>query len=195
MMTSHVDRLSKFDLAVNAALLLGYVGVTRDDRVGLAVFDSRMRVFLPPKKGKGQLHRITSCLYSIQPEVVEPDFRGACHYIMENNRKRSLVCIFTDLIDAEASRQLISYVSVMARKHLVVCITLIDSEVLHTARSLPDSSEEMYEKAVAEEILRDREKAMAVLRNMGVVVVNVPPEELSVAAINQYLELKARGRI
>ena len=195
MMTTHVDRLSKFDLAVNAALLLGYVGVTRDDKVGLAVFDSRMKLFLPPKKGKGQLQRITSSLYNIQPEVVEPDFRGACHYIMENNRKRSLVCLFTDLIDAEASKQLISYVSILARKHLVVCITLIDSDLVQTSRTLPASSREMYEKAVAEEVLREREKAMAILRSMGVAVVNVPPEELSVAAINQYLELKARGRI
>ncbi len=195
MMTAGADRLSKFDTAVNAALLLGYVGVTRDDKVGLAVFDSRVRLFLPPKKGKGQLQRITASLYNIEPEVVEPDYHGACHYLLEKNRKRSLICIFTDLVDSEASRQLVNYVSVLAHRHLVVCITLIDSEVVKTARCLPDSSQELYEKAVAEGVLRQREKAIATLRNMGVAVVNVPPEELSVAVINKYLEFKARGRI
>ncbi|PKM79807.1 MAG: DUF58 domain-containing protein [Firmicutes bacterium HGW-Firmicutes-14] len=195
MMTARVDKLSKFDLAVNAGLLLGYVGITKDDRVGLAVFDDRVGLFMPPKKGRVQLQKIVSFLYNIQPRVVESDYRRASSYLMEYVNKRSLICVFTDLVDSEASKQLINYVSVLAKRHLVVCITLIDTKVVRTSRVIPESSRELYEKAVAEGVLRERERATAILRNLGVVVVNVPPEELSVATINQYLELKARGRI
>lgn len=195
MMTAHVHRLSKFDLAINACLLLGYVGVTKDDKVGLMIFDNRVRLFLPPRKGKGQLQRILAGMYNIQPDVVEADFRAACHYIMEQNKKRSLVCIFTDLVDHEASKQLINYVSVLTKRHLVVCITLIDAELIHTAQRIPKNSQELYEKAVAEGVLRDRERAIALLNNLGVNVINVPAESLSVAVVNHYLALKSRGRL
>lgn len=195
MMTADIQSLSKFDLAVNAGLMLGYVGVSKDDKVGLMVFDNQVRLFLPPKKGKGQLQRILSSLYNIQANVVEADYRAACHYIMEQNKKRSLVCIFTDLIDHEASTRLISYVSLLTKRHLVVCITLIDSEVIRTANLIPANSQELFEKSVAEGVLRDRERAIALLQNVGVNVINVPAENLSAATVNKYLELKGRGSV
>ncbi len=43
--------------------------------------------------------------------------------------------------------------------------------------------------------LADRARARHFLERRGVIVVDVPPEELSVAAVNKYLELKERGRI
>jgi len=195
MMTADIHKLSKFDLAVNASLMLGFVGVSKDDKVGLMVFDNRVRLFLPPKKGKSQLQRILASTYNIQPNVVEPDYRAACHHIMEQNKKRSLVCIFTDLIDHEASTQLIRYVSLLMKRHLVVCITLIDSEVIETANLIPANSQELYEKSVAEGVLRDRDRAIAVLQNAGVSVINVPAENLSAATVNKYLELKGKGRL
>jgi len=114
---------------------------------------------------------------------------------MEQNKKRSLVCIFTDLIDHEASTQLIRYVSLLMKRHLVVCITLIDSEVIETANLIPANSQELYEKSVAEGVLRDRDRAIAVLQNAGVSVINVPAENLSAATVNKYLELKGKGRL
>lgn len=111
MMSGEANNLSKLDHAVNSGLLLGYVGVSRDDKVGLLAFTDRVKLYIPPGKGKPQLQKILAGLYNLQPEVVESDYQAACRYISVKNRKRSLVCIFTDLIDEEASNNLITYVS------------------------------------------------------------------------------------
>ncbi len=195
MMTGEVRGLTKLDHAINASLLLGYVGVTRDDKVGLAVFADDVKLFIPPRKGQSQLQKILGSLYNIQPDLVESDYAAACRYISTKNRKRSLICIFTDLIDEEASRRLITYVSTLTGNHLVVCITLVDSLLVQKAAQVPADSQEVYEKGVAQGVLHQRDRAISQLKNRGVVVVNVPPEELSVAAINKYLEIKNLSRL
>jgi len=195
MMTGEVRGLTKLDHAINASLLLGYVGVSRDDKVGLAAFAGEVKLFIPPGKGQPQLQKILASLYNLQPDVVESDYAAACRYIGTKNRKRSLICIFTDLLDEESSRRLISYVSTLTLNHLVVCITLVDSLLTQKARQVPSNSQEVYEKGVAQAVLRQRDKAITLLKNRGVVVVNVPPEELSVATINKYLEIKSLSRL
>lgn len=195
MMSGEVRGMSKLDYAINASLLLGYVGVNRDDKVGLLAFSDQVKLFIPPRKGQAQLQKILGTLYNLQPEIVESDYAAACQYLGIKNRKRSLVCIFTDLIDEEASKRLITYVSALTSNHLVVCVTMLDHDLINQAKQLPEESAEVYRKGVAQTVLRHREEAITRLKNRGVVVVNVPPEELSVAAINKYLELKSASRL
>jgi len=195
LMSGEVNGLTKLDHAVNASLMLGYVGVNQDDKVGIAAFADEVKLYIPPSKGKPQLQKILSSLYNLQAEVVESDYKTVCQYMSLKNRKRSLVCIFTDIIDEEASRELLTYVSMLAKNHLVMCIILLDSLLVSQAKGIPEDSRMVYEKGVALAVLRNREKAISMLKNKGVVVVSVPPEELSVAVINQYLEIKSRVRL
>jgi uncharacterized protein (DUF58 family) len=195
LMSGEVNSLTKLDHAINASLLLGYVGVNRDDKVGLVTFADEVKLNIPPGKGQPQLQKILASLYNIQSEVVESDYRAVCQYIRLKNRKRSLICIFTELIDEDASNELITYVSALTKNHLVMCITLVDSSLMSQARKIPGNSHEVYEKGVAQTVLRNREKAISILKNKGAVVVSVPPEELSIAIINKYLEMKSRGRL
>ncbi len=176
MMSGEVTGLTKLDHAINASLLLGYIGVNQDDKVGLMAFADRVKLYIPPGKGQPQLQKILAGLYNLQPEVVESDYRAACRYIGLKNRKRSLICLFTDLIDKEASSQLITYISSLTRNHLVMCITLLDSSLVSQARKIPANSLEVYEKGVARAVLRNRRKAISLLRSRGAAVVSAPPE-------------------
>jgi uncharacterized protein (DUF58 family) len=195
MMSKEVNSLTKLDHAINASLLLGYVGVNQDDKIGLMAFADGVKLYMPPRKGQPQLQKILANLYNLQPELVESDFGAACQYIRFKNTKRSLICIFTDLIDEETSRDLITYVSLLTQNHLVVCITLLDSLLINQAKKIPNNSLEVYEKGVARSVLRSRRKAISILRNRGVVVINVPPEDLSIAIINKYLQIKSLARL
>jgi uncharacterized protein (DUF58 family) len=195
MMSGGEAGLSKLDYAINASLLLGYVGVTHDDKVGLVAFADEVTLFLPPRKGHPQLQKILAALYNLQPAMVESDYRAACHYIAFKNRKRSLICFFTDLIDEEASNQLISHVASLTGNHLVMCITMLDTTLTIKAEKVPADSNDVYEKGVAQAVLRSRDKAIALLRNRGVIVVNVPPEEMSLSTINKYLEIKSQSKL
>jgi uncharacterized protein (DUF58 family) len=195
MMSGNVTSLSKLDYAINACLLLGYVGVNHDDKVGLIAFADEVKMYLPPRKGQPQLQKILGGLYNLQPAMVESDYRAVCQYIGFKNRKRSLICFFTDLIDEEASARLITYVSSLTGNHLVMCITMLDTSLVRMAKKFPTDSKDVYEKGVARSVLRNREIAISQLKSRGVVVVNVPPEELSVSTINKYLEIKSLSKL
>ena len=61
------------------------------------------------------------------------------------------------------------------------------------ARRDPASTTQVYEKAVAEEVLSERDQALALLARRGVLVVDAEPQELSVDLVARYLQVKARS--
>jgi predicted nuclease with RNAse H fold len=51
----------------------------------------------------------------------------------------------------------------------------------------------MFESAAAQEVIERRRQILAGLRSKGVLVVETTPGALRTDAINEYLEVKARG--
>ena len=195
MMTAQIGEMSRLDYAINAALMLAYVASERDDAVGLISFADEVKGFVPPRKGHGQVGRITEALYDLQPALVEPDYAAAFGILHGRARKRALVVCFTDLVDVDASQRLLAHVASLAPHHLPLLITLSDPVLQKAARQAPQDAAGVYQRAVAGQVLEDREKALGVLRQRGVLVLDVPPQKLTVSAVNEYLALKARGRL
>jgi uncharacterized protein (DUF58 family) len=52
LMTSRIERLTKLDHAINAALAIGYVASSGGDNLGLLVFNRQVTTWLPPQRGK-----------------------------------------------------------------------------------------------------------------------------------------------
>jgi uncharacterized protein (DUF58 family) len=195
MMSAEVEGLSKLDHAVNAALMLAYVALRRDDAVGLIVFADTVKAIVPARKGKAHVQRILEALYNVQPTMAEPNYRAALYHLHDRARKRSLAVLFTDLVDEQASRRLIVHVAAAYPRHLPLLVTMSDPEIVRASRRRPDSREDLFERAVASAVLADRERALATLRGNGAVVLEAEAAELSVALINRYLELKERLRV
>ncbi|MCE5237961.1 DUF58 domain-containing protein [bacterium] len=195
MMSTLVGDLSRLDYALNAALMFAYVAVERDDAVGLIAFADDVKAFVPPRKGHRQVGLITEALYDLQPALVEPDYAEAFSVLSSRARKRALVACFTDLVDVEASSRLLGHLTALAPHHLPLLITLRDRDLQYVAERQPGDVAETYERALAAQVLHDREAALAVLRQRGVMVLDALPEKLTVAAVNEYLGLKARGRL
>jgi uncharacterized protein (DUF58 family) len=195
LMTPRVGTLAKLDRAVNAALLLAYLGTERDDLVGLLVFGRDVIAYLPPRKGHRQFLAILEALYSVEGTVEEPDYGRALRYLAARLKKRSLVVLFTDLVGAEPSKRLIDVLAGLSPRHLPLVITQRNRVI--EAKALADVATETdaFSAAVAEDVLRDKAAALRVLSSRGAMVLDVHPEELSVAAVNRYLEVKARGRL
>ena len=57
-----VGHPTKASVARKLAAALAYVAVRRREAVGLATFDSRVRTFIPPATGRGQIFRVFSAL-------------------------------------------------------------------------------------------------------------------------------------
>jgi uncharacterized protein (DUF58 family) len=187
--------LAKLDHALNAALLLSYVGTLRGDRVALLAYADEVRTFIPPGRGRRTFLTMVEALYNLRPEPVEPDHGRAFAYLAARNLRRSLVVLFTDLSDREASSQLVARLLEAARHHVVVCVTLGDPTVIRPATASAATAAALYEKMVAQRLLDDRAAVLATLRHSGVLCLDTSADRLSPALIETYLELKLRGRV
>lgn len=192
MMQSPVDQIAKLDYVVNAVLLLTYVASGKGDKVGMMSFAGEVSRFVRPRQGRGQFYRMLELLYAIEAQPVEPDYRLAFSYLARKQRKRALVVIFTDLSGGLSMQSLVSHVSVLARRSLPLVVTISDPDIVAAARQRPSDSLSVYQRAAAAQLLDERRLALDSLHRQGVYTLDVPANQLSIAVINRYLELKAK---
>ncbi len=187
--------LSKLDCAINATVLLAHVAASMGDSVGLLLFSDGILNFLPPRKGRTQTGAIIEALYGAQPSLVEPDYQAAYEHLMARRIRRALVVTFTDIIDPEASRELLNASGALRKHHNALCITINNRDVNEMAAQFPKSSGELYEKAMAQRMLSQRAGALEQLRTHGVGILDVEASQLTPATVNRYLDLKSRGAL
>ena len=192
-MVSRIGERTKLDFAVDAALRLSRVSLDRGDQVGLCAFGARVAGFLPPKRGRSHLRALVDMLYPLQPELVESDYDGVFNLVTSRQKRRSLIVTFTDLLDEDSSRVVLSRTLHLRARHLPLVVAIADTEVLARARQIPTDAGRAYERTAARAIVYERERTVARLRDAGAHVINVPATELSAAVINEYLAIKGRG--
>jgi uncharacterized protein (DUF58 family) len=193
LMTAEVaGGFARLEYALNAALVLAHVAVSRDDRVGAMVFADRVQGFVPATRGHGALQRVTSILAGAEGRLAEADVEGAFRLLAARGRKRSLLVVFTEVVDPETSQALLAHVARAAARHLPLVVTLRDLDLERAARGVPASAREACRQAAAEEILHARDQALAMLRARGVTVLDADPRALTASVIDRYLDLKAR---
>ena len=107
------------------------------DSVGLLLFADGVQNYLAPRKGRVQTGQIIEALYGVQPSLVEPDYNVAYEHILARKLRRSLVITFTDIIDPEASRELLQGSATLRRHHNALCVSISNLDVLDLARVLP----------------------------------------------------------
>ncbi len=192
-MLAEVEGRRKFDAVLNAALMLAYVAVQMDDKVGAVVFADEIDLFSPPQRGRAQVGKLVDALHDAQPRMVESDYLYAATYLAKRWRKRSLIALFTDLIDPDTSRMLLHAVGALRKQHLCVAITVSDPRLHAWQQQTPDTPAELYRRAVATQVLDDRLAAMRTLERMGVHCIDADPDTLVANLVNYYLQVKARG--
>ena len=194
-MTQLAGRYPRFEYALSASLLLADVASTAGDRIGALVFDDRLRALIPAQRGAAALHALRSAMIPLQPTLVEPDYATAFRTLAHRQRKRALIVLITDVIDARASRSLLAHLTRGVARHLVVVVALRNEALLNAAAVRSDRIGDLYATAAAEELIAERRTALQRMRDAGVVVLDVAPEAMAAAMVNEYLELKSRGAL
>lgn len=195
LMATPIGRLAKLDYAVNTTLMLAYVAARMGDNIGLLAFADQVNVHLPPRRGKRQFLAMIENLYRLQTHLTEPDYNLAFRYFATHNHKRSLVVLFTDLTDVETSRLMVGHIAALAPHHLAICVAIADPGVTNLAAAVPSDSRSVYQRAVAEDIMAERRRALEALRRGGAIALDISAEHLTAAIINKYIELKMRSRL
>lgn len=191
-----VNRLQKYDWALNTALAFMGVAIDRGDAVGGGIFSNRVLASMPLGTGRHHLSRLLDLLAETQVQAVEPDYETVMLQFARSLKRRSLVIIFTDLIDPIASRGLLASLKSFSRNHLLMVVTLADSETVRQAEMVPQNVYEVYQKAVALDLLElRRQTQLALAKNNNAIVIDAPPEKLDETLIARYLELKRQNRL
>lgn len=187
--------LSRVDYLVNATLMLAYVALRQNDWFSMIAFSDKIESYLPPVNGLKNIDRVARSLFELQPCLVESDYGAACRFLGLKNRKRSLLCMMTDVVDRDASNVIIAYMARFARYHLPLAITLSNPEVRHVAEEPLSKCNDLYSKAVALDVLAAREEALLLMRRKGIAVLDVPPNRLTPELINRYTMIKSMHRL
>jgi len=195
LMAGRAGELTKMDYAVNAALMLAHVGLSRGDRVGVAVFDQGLRSYLPPRSGHAQFGRVLDLLFDQQATRSFPRYREAARQLVRDNRRRSLLVWITDLVDGEQGHELVTALRSLRRRHLNLVVSLRDPVLDKLAGSVPVDGRGLFAAAAASEMLSDREALVGRLRAEGAEIVSKMPQKVGEALVEQYLDLKQRGRL
>ncbi|HEY9806972.1 MAG TPA: DUF58 domain-containing protein, partial [Candidatus Obscuribacterales bacterium] len=128
LMTARVHGLTRFDWGLNATLSLALAGLNRGDRVGVGVFDRQLHTWIPPERGQHHLTKLIERLTPIQPELLEPDYLGAVTRMVNQQTRRALVVVITDVIDTTASAELLAALARLTPRYLPFCVTLRDPQ-------------------------------------------------------------------
>lgn len=195
LMTAQVQRLTRFDWGLNAALSLALAGISRGDRVGIGVFDRTLHTWIAPRSGRATLNQMIERLTPIQPVLQESDYLAAATYAAQQQHRRSLVVMITDIVDKTASAELLSTMARLRPRHLPFCITLRDSHIDHQAQQMTTEVDATYQRAVALDLLNQREVAFSQLKQRGVLVLDAPAHQISEPLVDAYLRIKTQGRL
>jgi uncharacterized protein (DUF58 family) len=120
-------RFPKIEFAREIAAALGYVGLNKQDRVGLTTFSDRLLHYLPPQRGNRQLAYIIKMLDDIVPEGPS-EFEQAFRPYVARASSRGLAVILSDLFSPKGYQNAIH--SLAYGGFEVVLIRIIAAEEL-----------------------------------------------------------------
>jgi len=189
LMTARTAGLSLFDHALNATLMLSHVAARGGDLVGLLAFADGIKSYAPPAGGAGAARRVIQAGYDLHPDLVETDYAAAFEHVGLRVRKRSLVVLFTQVVDEVAAAELLRLMRGVMPRHLPLMVILRDVEIDAMVEG-PD--EGPYLRGAAAELATFRDRLVRDLKRQGALVLDVAPAQLTPALINRYLEIKAR---
>ena len=193
LLRSRVGKLQKLDFSINAALTLAHVAQYSGDRVALLAYGRRVQQQLGPGRGSLHMRTLVEQLALVHSEVAEGDHVRAARVLLSMQKRRSLVVWITDLAETAMTPEVIQAALQIARRHLLLFISFSEPQVMELLARVPKNPLNMYRVMAAQEISHRRELLLRRLREQGAFALEMPPDHVSTAVVNQYLEIKDRG--
>jgi uncharacterized protein (DUF58 family) len=185
--------LTQLDQACSAAIALAQTIMQAGDKAGLLVYGRAVQQQLLPAAGANALRMMIDSLSQARVEGSEADHLRAAARLGQLQRRRSLVLWITEMADSARRPDIADAAAELARRHVVLLLVLSHPEIQATAAREPQTTVQMFESAAAQEVIERRRQILAGLRSKGVLVAETTPGALRTDAINEYLEVKARG--
>ncbi|MEK2646202.1 DUF58 domain-containing protein [Bdellovibrio sp. BCCA] len=113
----------KGEVMTHMAALLAFSAVKNNDQIGLLLFSDQVEHFVPPKKGRGHVHRLLRDLFYYKPKSHRTKLSSSFTYLQGILKKRATVFVFSDFMDEGFDQSL----RLLGRKHDVVACVVNDA--------------------------------------------------------------------
>ncbi len=193
LMGTQVENGTKLDCAVNAALVIARVALQTGDRCGLGIFDSKVRGFLSPIAGAASHRILIDHLYNVKPGWVETNFAPMFATLQSRQRKRALLVILSDMMEAETTERYRAALMSLRGRHEIVFAALRTPLLTQAALEPIDDSQDVARKTFALRLMREREQTLHTLKRSGIHVLDVEPKQLTIPLLNSFIEIKQRS--
>jgi uncharacterized protein (DUF58 family) len=189
------EGMTLLDYAINASLAISNIAVKKDDKPGLITFQKQIETFLPAAKRNKQMMLILESLYGQKTSFKESDFSKVYSLVRKSIGQRSLLLLFTNFESLSSLERQMNYLKKLAKFHLLVVIFFKNTELYKILGERARNVDEIYTKTIGEKFAFEKRLIVKELGRHGIHSILTEPKNLTINAINKYLELKARGLI
>jgi uncharacterized protein (DUF58 family) len=191
---ANAQKVSHFDEALNALMLLAYVALKSGDEVGALTFGTPAagRRHVAPHKGQAALQLLTSRLYDLQPQATHTDYMAMALDVMRLQPKRSLVVVLTNFRDEDAS-ELEPALKLLRTRHLVLLASLRETVLRELTEASLAQPQQAVTAATAHLFEQSRRDAFRRLAGRDALLIDVEPPQLAAALVNHYHAVKRAG--
>lgn len=187
--------LTLLDYAINSTLVLANVCLQKQDKVGLVTFSNKMGSVLAADRKPIQRESILQLLYNQDTAFLESDYEMLYLQIRNRIKQRSLIVLYTNFESLSGLHRQLNYLRSIAKHHLLMVVFFENTELHQLSHLEAQNLEEVYIKTIAEKFEFEKRLIVKELRKHGILSVLTAPEQLTINAVNKYLELKARRAI
>lgn len=189
------EEMTLLDYAINASLVLSNIAVLKQDRAGLVTFAERVGTILPADRRSTQILKINELLYNQQTDFLESNYEALYAAIRTRITSRSLLMLFTNFETLGSLERQLPSIRKIARDHLLVIVFFENTELRSLRDRRAERLEEIFLKTIGEKFAYEKRRIVKELERYGIHSILTTPRNLTVNAINKYLELKARRLI
>lgn len=187
------DGLALLDYAINSALVLSNVILKKQDKAGLFSFSKKVENRVFAERRGSQMQKILETLYNIKTDFFESDYSRLYADIKKNINQRSLIILYTNFETMDGLNRQLPYLKGIAKSHLLVVVFFSNTELNSIINKKTNTLQEVYDKVIAEKFMFEKRLIVNELKKYGIHSVLTQPENLTLDAINKYLEIKSRG--
>ncbi len=187
--------LSLFDYAVNATLVISNIVLRKQDKVGLITFAETPKALVKADRSRQQLKKILETLYREKEGNGEANYESMYLSVRKFVNGRSLMFFYTNFESTYALQRALPQLRKLNDQHLLVVVFFENTEITANTSAQVETVEDIYRQVTAEHFILTKVQLVQQLKQFGIITILTRPENLTVASINKYLELKSRGMI
>jgi uncharacterized protein (DUF58 family) len=189
------ENMTLLDYAINSSLVISNIAIQKSDKAGIITFSTKVNTNLPADNRAGQMSKILEILYNQKTAYKESDYESLFINLRVHIKQRSLLFLYTNFESLSSLERQLTYFRNIAKQHLVVVIFFENTELSSLATMQTETTEDVYVKTIAQKFIYEKKLIVKELAKYGIHSILTKPQDLTINAINKYLELKARNML